>query len=134
MPVLTAAPEHRAELAARLAEDSPLVTILFCAAWCNTCAEIRAAYERIANARPQHVFVWLDIEDNAEICDEVDIENFPTLAVFRGTTLRHFGVSLPQEATIARLVDELAQRSGESTAAPQAVFGLPARLARHAGL
>ncbi|HEV8257234.1 MAG TPA: thioredoxin family protein [Casimicrobiaceae bacterium] len=106
---------------------SPLV-IALCAAWCDTCTEFRATFERIADARPGMIFVWLDIEDDSEICGEIDIENFPTLAIYRGTRLLHYGVSLPQEGTVARLIDEIAERSEVDAAAPQAVHDLPKSL------
>jgi thioredoxin reductase (NADPH) len=109
----------------------PLVVAL-CAAWCDTCGEFRATFERIAAERPQMLFLWLDIEDDSELCGDIDIENFPTLAIYRGARLLHYGVSLPQEGTVARLIDSIAGRDeGESTAPelPQAVHELPKRFA-----
>jgi thioredoxin reductase (NADPH) len=109
------------------AGTAPLVVAL-CAAWCDTCNEFRATLERIAKARPELFFLWLDIEDDSEICGDIDIENFPTLAIYRGTRLLHYGVSLPQEGTVARLIDEIAERSEVDAAAPQAVHDLPKSL------
>ena len=77
------------------------------------------------------LFVWLDIEDDSSLCGDVDIENFPTLAIYRGDTLLHFGVSLPHEGTIARLVDEMAARTGGIDNAPTAVLELAHILKRH---
>jgi len=106
----------------------PLVVAL-CAAWCDTCGEFRATFERIAQARPQMLFLWLDIEDDSAICGDIDIENFPTLAIYRGARLLHYGVSLPQEGTVARLIDRIAERGEADTDAPQAVRDLPKRFA-----
>ena len=58
------------------------------------------------------------------------MENFPTLAIYRGDKLLHFGVSLPQQGVVARLIDELATRDEEMADAPQAVRDLP-RLFAH---
>jgi thioredoxin 1 len=113
------------------AGTAPLVVAL-CAAWCDSCNEFRATFERIAQARPEMSFLWLDIEDDSEICGDIDIENFPTLAIYRGARLLHYGVSLPQEGTVTRLIDEIAER-GEAAAAPQAVRDLPKRLAAWIG-
>jgi len=74
------------------------------------------------------LFVWLDIEDDAVVCGDVDVENFPTLAVYRGDALLHYGVSLPQEGTVARLVDEVGARGGATSDAPEAVLALPGAL------
>ncbi|HEX7271069.1 MAG TPA: thioredoxin family protein [Casimicrobiaceae bacterium] len=120
-------------VAERLADDSSLIVVCFCAAWCDTCGEFRTTLERIAAARPDQLFVWLDIEDDSALCGEIDVENFPTLAVYRGGRLLHYGVSLPQEGTVARLVDELAGRTESRLDAPRAVLDLPAALRVLAG-
>jgi thioredoxin 1 len=124
MPVLTLAPADRDILTSAFADGSRLIVLSFCAAWCDTCTEFRAAYERIAEGRPGMLFVWLDIEDDSAIAGDVDVENFPTLAVYRGTMPIHFGVSLPQEGTVARLIDALADRT-ESAVVPEPVRDLP---------
>src|SRR5262245_17319934 len=104
MPVLTASSADRHSLRSRWGADEPLVVISLCAAWCHICGEFRTALERIAADRGDAQFVWLDIEDDSDICGDIDVENFPTLAVFRGDVPLHFGVSTPQEATVARLI------------------------------
>jgi len=114
-------------IAARWGDEQTTVVAL-CAAWCDTCTEFRATLERIASSRPEKMFVWLDIEDDAEICGDIDVENFPTLAIYRGAALLHYGVSLPQEGTVARLVDEVGARAEPAIDAPEAVRALPKAL------
>ena len=125
MQVLTTAPGDRDPLTRAFDDASGLAVVSLCAAWCDTCTQFRAAFERIAAARPHIVFVWLDIEDDSTVCGDVDVENFPTLAVYRGDTPIHFGVSLPQEGTVARLIDSLAERSVPLVDAPEPVRELP---------
>jgi thioredoxin 1 len=110
-----------------LTGTAPLV-IALCAAWCDTCSEFRATFERIARTRPDMVFLWLDIEDDSELCGDIDIENFPTLAIYRGERLLHYGVSLPLEGTVSRLIDEIATRADAGVTAPQPVLDLPMKL------
>ncbi|HZI83275.1 MAG TPA: thioredoxin family protein [Casimicrobiaceae bacterium] len=117
----------RRQIAARWT-DEKIAVVSLCAAWCDTCTEFRSALERIASARPEALFVWLDIEDDADICGEIDVENFPTIAIYRGASLLHYGVSLPQEGAVARLVDELAARAEPVSDAPEAVLALPRAL------
>jgi thioredoxin reductase (NADPH) len=81
---------------------------VLCAAWCTTCREFAAVFERLAAARPSMRFVWLDIEDDSDRCGDIEVDNFPTLAVFRRGALLHFGPCLPQEPAVARLLDALA--------------------------
>jgi thioredoxin reductase (NADPH) len=129
MTVLTAA-SWKGLRAAAGGEGAALLVVSLCAAWCDTCNEFRLAFERIAGARPHMRFLWLDIEDDAEICGEVDVENFPTLAVWRGGTLLFYGVSLPQEGGVARLVDALATQGPAASDAPGAVHQLGRTLSR----
>jgi thioredoxin reductase (NADPH) len=124
MSVLTASSVDRQTLASRWKADGPLVVISLCAAWCHTCREFQETFERIAGARKDAQFVWLDIEDDHEICGDIDVESFPTLVVFRGHVPVHFGVSMPQEATVARLIDELASHAIAALDVPREILEL----------
>ena len=107
LPLLTpvaALPGHP-----RLA-TSPLVLLALCADWCGTCRDFQQMLDRLARARPEIVFAWADIEDDAELVGDIDVESFPTLAVFRAGQALHYGVSLPQEGLVARTIDSLAAR------------------------
>ena len=53
---------------------------------------------------------WVDIEDEAELLDDLDIETFPTLLVHDGARLRFAGVLTPQPETLRRL--QLARSTG----------------------
>ncbi|GAB1459451.1 hypothetical protein MASR2M50_12250 [Thauera sp.] len=95
-------------LAAQPAANAPLVVLALCAQWCGTCREFRSTLERLAEARHDIVFAWADVEDDAELVGDLDVENFPTLALFRAGVALHYGVSLPHESVVARLVETLA--------------------------
>jgi thioredoxin reductase (NADPH) len=126
-------PTHRASTdAVDESARSGLLVVGFCAAWCNTCADFHSAFDDLAVRRPEARFVWLDIEDDAAIVGDIDIENFPTLAIFGHDRLLHFGVSLPQAPIVARLLDSLGATS-LAIVADDAITSLPARL-RSAGL
>ena len=80
---------------ARALDERPLLVVGLCAAWCGTCADFSAAFDRLAASRPDAAFVWLDIEDDADVVGDVDVENFPTLAIYERGRPVHFGTSLP---------------------------------------
>ena len=126
MPVLTASDADRPHVVRAFADPARLVVVSLCAAWCDTCNQFRAAYERLAAKRPSIAFVWLDIEDDAALCGDVDVENFPTLAIYRGGEPLHFGVSLPTEAIVGRTIDTLAASATPLADAPDAIAELPA--------
>ena len=114
------------------------LVVCLCAAWCDTCGEFRDTFTRLSRAHPEAEFVWLDVEDDAALVGELDIENFPTLAVFRGDTPLFYGVSLPQEGVVARTLDSLLEKRVAVTAIPQEIASLPAALrprleGRHGG-
>jgi thioredoxin reductase (NADPH) len=106
MPLLDTTPSARALLHERLADEAHTVVFALCAAWCSTCREFRAACEAVARSRPAVSLVWVDIEDDAALVGDLDIETFPTLAIFAGDVLRHFGAVLPQASLLERLIDE----------------------------
>jgi len=104
-----------------------LTVVVLCAAWCKTCREFEPVVDRVAAARAGMRFVWCDVEDDSNVCGDIDVENFPTLAIFRGDEVLHFGVSLPHENVVGRLIDALAgQPVGRSV--DKAVQALPQRL------
>lgn len=107
----------------RLAED-PLVVIAFCADWCGTCREFRPVLERIAAAHPDVLFAWADIEDDADLVGDIDVDNFPTLAIFRDGRPLHFGVSLPLEQVVARLIESVRESINWLPTLPGAVIEL----------
>ena len=84
-----------------------LVVIGLCAAWCATCREFAAAFATLRSERPDRRFVWIDIEDESALAGDVDIENFPSLAVFKHDKPLFFGVTEPQLRVVGRLLDAL---------------------------
>ena len=109
-------------------QSSGLLVVCFCAAWCDTCDGVRTALARIAARDGESTYIWLDIEDDAALVDEIEIENFPTLAVFRDGNPLFFGVSPPQEGVIARTLSALASADARTVAVPDPVARLPRTL------
>lgn len=110
MPSLTLEHHNRAELAAMLADDTWIVACL-CAAWCDTCTAYRASFDALADRHPDKCFVWIDIEDQADIVGDFDVENFPTLLIQRGDTVAFFGTVLPDLQLADRLLRSQAEKS-----------------------
>ncbi len=53
---------------------------------------------------PQHLFLWIDVEDNPELLDDLDVENFPTLLIQTGGQTRFFGTMLPYISHLERML------------------------------
>jgi thioredoxin-like negative regulator of GroEL len=103
MPSLLLESDNRDQLAAALDGEGWVVACL-CAAWCGTCSSYRAAFESLAARHPDKTFVWIDIEDQAEVVGDLDVENFPTLLLQRGDRVAFFGTMLPDPLLADRLV------------------------------
>jgi thioredoxin 1 len=100
---LTLDNDNRADIAEALTGNRWTVACL-CAGWCGTCSTYRATFEQMAARHPDKQFVWVDIEDQADVVGELDVENFPTLLVQRGDTVAFFGTVLPDPALAERLL------------------------------
>ena len=105
-----------------------LLVVCLCAAWCDTCTEFRVTFDKLAQSQPGARFAWLDVEDDSKLVGDIDIENFPTLAVFRGGTPLFYGVTLPQEGVVARTLASLAGPDCDAVAVPEEIAGLPEAL------
>lgn len=104
------------------------MVVCLCAEWCDTCREFRNSFRRIAEADPDGLYVWLDIEDESSLVGDLDIENFPTLAVFRKGEPLFYGVTLPQEPVVQRTLAALRDAGARPVAAPEPIAELPEAL------
>jgi thioredoxin 1 len=84
--------------------NSPLLVACLCAQWCGSCRDYRSTFNQVAEAFPQMRFVWVDIEDEADLVDPVEVENFPTLLVAAEDGARFFGPLMPHKETLVRLL------------------------------
>ena len=105
--------ENRAAIAQALAGPDWIVACL-CAAWCGTCTSYRAVFDEMAARHPDMHFVWIDIEDQADVVGDLDVDNFPTLLIQRHDVVAFFGTMLPDPALAERLLQaQTAQSDGE---------------------
>jgi thioredoxin 1 len=116
--------------------DTPHVACL-CAAWCRLCEGYRPVFEQaIAALGAQGVAVhahWIDIEDEADLLGDFDVETFPTLVVADGRRVRFAGSITPQPGTLQRLLRATLQAGGPGAEPqPAEVLDFAARLRRRA--
>ena len=81
--------------------------VCLCAQWCGTCREYRPLFDGLARAHPDVRFVWVDIEDDAGLVGDLDVETFPTLLLADGNHARFLGPLLPQAGVLARMLASL---------------------------
>ncbi len=85
-----------------------LLVACLCARWCDLCGSYRQTFDAAAARHPQHGFVWIDIEDEADRVHAIDVENFPTLLLTDSDRLLFLGVLTPHAHTLERLLREAA--------------------------
>src|SRR6185503_1006201 len=128
MPLLTTDPRDARALEDALGRARGRVIVCLCAAWCDTCEEFMKTFARLSDADAGSAYVWIDIEDDAAVAGDIDVENFPTIAVFRGGRPVFYGVTLPQEPVVARTLAALADPAAPVVTVPEAVARLPQAL------
>lgn len=100
--------------------DQPLTIACLCAAWCRTCDAYREVFESAAaelRAAGHTVSArWIDIEDQAELVGDLDVETFPTLLAVVGGEVRFFGPLEPQPETLRRMLRGVLELPGSAGA------------------
>ena len=85
--------------------------VCLCAQWCGLCRDYRAVVAGMAPLYPAMRFAWLDVEDQADLVGDVDVETFPTVLIADAQGVWFFGPLPPQPQNLSRLLDSLARSS-----------------------
>ena len=115
MPLELTDDQHNKVLSAL--QSQQWVAACLCAAWCGTCGEFRERFTLLAQRFPAWQFVWIDVEDQAAVVGELDIDNFPTLLVQQQDGVHFFGTILPDLHLAERLLQSLQEQSPDALAA-----------------
>lgn len=111
-----------------LVPTHPSWVVCLCADWCGVCREYRAVFEQVAAQHPQLRFAWLDVEDQASLVGDLDIETFPTLLVATARGARFMGALTPHIHTLSRLLEALEASAEEPATAVTSPLNVPALL------
>jgi thioredoxin 1 len=106
---------------------TPVLDIIcLCAAWCGTCREYEATFAQLQQALPGHRYRWIDIEDEAELAGDVDVETFPTLLVAQAGRVLFAGPVLPRLSDAQRLVEVQVHQAAQGQFPAATALGLAA--------
>ena len=81
-----------------------LLVACLCAQWCGTCRDYRPLFDQLQTDFAPARFVWIDIEDEADLVDPVEVDDFPTLLVVADGQARFFGTLTPHIDTLRRIL------------------------------
>jgi thioredoxin 1 len=104
-----------------------LLVACLCAQWCSTCREYQPLFAQLQAEFADAQFVWIDIEDQADLVDPLEVDNFPTLLIASDGQARFFGTLTPHLETLRRLL-QTQQTAPSAAVADRAVQGLVLRL------
>ena len=107
-----------------------LLVACLCAQWCGTCRDYRPMFDQLQAEFAPAKFVWIDIEDEADLVDPVEVDNFPTLLVVADGKARFFGTLTPHIDTLRRILQVQLAADAAPIADAQAQ-ALAQRLMRH---
>lgn len=108
--------------------ENTLLVACLCADWCGTCREYKPLFAQLQQEFPTARFLWIDIEDQADLVDPLEVDNFPTLLIAAQGQPRFFGTVMPHLETLRRLIQSLQGESHSSPAGSAEVQSLLARL------
>ncbi len=111
-----------------LAPSTSVLVVCLCAEWCGVCRDYRARFTSLQSRFPQAQFLWIDVEDEADLLHPLDIEDFPTLLLAVGDEVRFFGPLTPQIETLERLIRVHMQDADAPAVANQPIVDLVARI------
>ena len=111
----------------------PIHIACLCAAWCRLCDAYAEVFNPVLAALqlqwPQVVVHWIDIEDEAALVGELDVETFPTVVVATAAGVPFAGTITPQADTLQRVLRAaLAQPAADTRRQAPEVEAFAARL------
>ena len=77
---------------------------------------------------PKARFLWIDVEDEADLLYPLEVENFPTLLVIVNDEPRFFGPLRPQSETLERLIRAQIEDADAPALTNRAVVELATRI------
>ncbi|TAM86469.1 MAG: thioredoxin [Candidimonas sp.] len=105
-------------LETRLATCPGQVVACYCAQWCDTCRKYYDSFTDLASRNPERTFIWIDIEESPELLGDIDVENFPTIAVQDASHTLFFGALPPHIGHLERLIRRADRPIDPARAAP----------------
>jgi thioredoxin 1 len=87
-------------------KPSELLVACLCADWCGACREYKPLFDSLARKFPNVRFLWVDVEDEADLIDPIEVEDFPTILIAKDQNPLFFGTVLPHIETLERLIQD----------------------------
>lgn len=91
---------------AKVLESTDIVLVDFWATWCGPCSYQAPILKAVANAVQEGIIAKVDVDQVAELAEQYQIANIPTLIVFkRGKEYKRF-VGVQEQGTLVQVLTE----------------------------
>lgn len=90
-----------------------IVVACLCAAWCDVCTRYRTEFDAFAAQHAEWLFLWIDIEDQADLVGNFEVEDFPTLLIQQHGLVTFYGTMQPDTTQLKRLLQSQTKQSLE---------------------
>ena len=120
--------DHRLMNSENPAVQASVLVACLCAEWCGVCRDYRQRFAQVQARFPHAQFLWIDVEDEADLLHPLDVDNFPTLLLAVGEAPRFFGPVTPQADTLERLLRAQLQGAGTAALVEAPLLDLVARI------
>ena len=111
-----------------LPSQAALLVVCLCAEWCGVCRDYALRFAQVQAKYPLATFLWVDVEDEADLLHPLDVEDFPTLLMAIGPEPRFFGPLTPQVEMLERLVKSQLDNPGAPALADPELAAVVARI------
>ncbi|MEI8031492.1 MAG: thioredoxin family protein [Comamonadaceae bacterium] len=110
------------------ASPARVLVVCLCAEWCGVCRDYRSRFLQAQSNFPLVQFLWIDVEDEADLLDPLDVEDFPTLLLAVGSEPHFFGPLTPQFETLERLIRSQMHNTSAAALLDPSVVALVAKI------
>ncbi|MCD6026512.1 MAG: thioredoxin [Solimicrobium sp.] len=90
-----------------------VIVACLCAAWCDVCTRYRTQFELFAVQHPELLLLWIDVEDNAELVGDFNVDNFPTILIQQYEVVTYYGTMQPDTNQLSRLLQSQKHKTKE---------------------
>ncbi|MFZ3219912.1 MAG: thioredoxin family protein [Rhodoferax sp.] len=108
--------------------EATLLVACLCANWCGTCRDYQPLFGTLRAQFAGVRFMWVDVEDEADLVDPIEVENFPTILIATPSQVLFFGTVTPHLQTLQRLIESQLTDSPRPLPASPELNGLLRRL------
>jgi thiol-disulfide isomerase/thioredoxin len=112
----------------KILNQTELLVACLCADWCGACREYKPLFDSLARKFPNVRFLWVDVEDEADLIDPIEVEDFPTILIAKDQNPLFFGTILPHIETLERLIQDKMSTDEYAPAKDMSVVALATKL------